>query len=84
NIIPKEVSALIKFYEVGKIKEAQKIHYKLLPLAKAMFIETNPIPVKTTASILGMCKQDLRLPMCSMQDENRLKLIGTLKSFGLI
>jgi 4-hydroxy-tetrahydrodipicolinate synthase len=84
NIIPKEVNSLIKSYKEGNIKEAQKIHYKLLPLARAMFIETNPIPVKTTASILGMCKQDLRLPMCSMQNENRLKLIDTLKSFGLI
>jgi 4-hydroxy-tetrahydrodipicolinate synthase len=84
NIIPREVNALIKSYEVGNIKEAQNIHYKLFPLIKAMFIETNPIPIKSAANILGMCEQDLRLPMCPMQDENKLKLIDALKSFGLI
>ncbi|MDR2395590.1 MAG: 4-hydroxy-tetrahydrodipicolinate synthase [Endomicrobium sp.] len=84
NIIPIEVNALIKSYNNGNIKEAQKIHYKLLPLARAMFIETNPIPVKVTANILGMCEQDLRLPLCSMKNENKLKLIDALKSFGLI
>ncbi|MDR0723909.1 MAG: 4-hydroxy-tetrahydrodipicolinate synthase [Endomicrobium sp.] len=84
NIVPKEVAALLKAYEMGNIYKARDIYNRILPLTKAMFIETNPIPVKTAANMLGICEQDLRLPMCPMQDENRIKLQQALKSFGLI
>jgi 4-hydroxy-tetrahydrodipicolinate synthase len=84
NIVPKDVTALFRAYEMGNIYEARDINNRLLPLAKAMFIETNPIPVKAAANMLGICEQDLRLPMCPMQNENKLKLINALKSFGLI
>jgi 4-hydroxy-tetrahydrodipicolinate synthase len=84
NIVPRDVAALISEFEKGNIKEAQEIHYKLLPLIKAMFIETNPIPVKTAMGLLGMCEPDLRLPMCSMSDENVKKLKTVLKDYGLL
>ncbi|GHT16044.1 4-hydroxy-tetrahydrodipicolinate synthase [Endomicrobiia bacterium] len=84
NIIPTEIVSLVKTFEKGDLKEAMKIHYKLLPLVKLMFIETNPIPVKTVASLLGMCSADLRLPMCEMEEPNRLKLEKALKDFGLL
>jgi 4-hydroxy-tetrahydrodipicolinate synthase len=84
NIIPAEIVSLVKTFEKGDLKEAMKIHYKLLPLVKLMFIETNPIPIKTAASLLGMCRADLRLPMCEMEEPNRLKLEKALKDFGLL
>jgi 4-hydroxy-tetrahydrodipicolinate synthase len=84
NIIPAEIVSLVKAFEKGDLKEAGKIHYKLLSLAKLMFIETNPIPVKTAASLLGMCKSDLRLPMCEMEESNKLKLEKAMKDFGLL
>ncbi|MDR0822495.1 MAG: dihydrodipicolinate synthase family protein, partial [Endomicrobium sp.] len=76
--------AMVKAFNSGNIKEAQKINYKLLPLVKAMFCETNPIPVKTAASILKMCDLGFRLPMCEMADANKAKLEKAMKDYGLI
>jgi 4-hydroxy-tetrahydrodipicolinate synthase len=84
NIAPFEVVSLVKAFEKNKIDEAIKIHYRLLPLVKLMFIETNPIPVKTAAALLGMCNSVLRLPMCEMEDANKAKLKQSLKDFGLL
>lgn len=84
NILPGEVVSLVKAIESGNFKEAQKIHYKLFPIVKAMFIETNPIAVKTAASMLGLCKPELRMPMCEMEDANKLKLENVMKDFGLL
>lgn len=84
NILPAEVVSLVKAFESGNVKEAVKIHYRLLPLVNAMFIETNPIPVKTAASMLGICSLELRLPMCEMEEANKLKLEKTMKDFGLL
>jgi 4-hydroxy-tetrahydrodipicolinate synthase len=84
NIVPKDVKRLCVEFEKGNIKEAQDIHYKLLPLIKAMFIETNPIPLKTAMGLMGMCEPDLRLPLCPMSEENVEKLKKALKDYGLI
>ncbi|MDR0956630.1 MAG: 4-hydroxy-tetrahydrodipicolinate synthase [Endomicrobium sp.] len=84
NIIPSGVISLLKAFKKGNIKEATKIHYKLLPLLKTMFIETNPIPIKTAAALLGICELNLRLPMCEMEESNKTKLIKALKDFGLL
>ncbi len=84
NIVPKDVAALVKEFEKGNIEKARQIYYKLLPLIKAMFIETNPIPVKTAMGLLGMCEPDLRLPLCAMLPENLEKLKKALKEYGLI
>jgi 4-hydroxy-tetrahydrodipicolinate synthase len=83
NIVPKDVASMVKEFQKGNIKKAQEWHYRLLPLVKAMFIETNPIPVKTAMGILGMCEPDLRLPMTAMLPENLEKLKKALKDYGL-
>ncbi len=83
NIVPKDVANLVAEFDKGNLKKAQEIHYKLLPLIKAVFIETNPIPVKTAMGLLGMCEPDLRLPMCSMSADNLEKLKRALKDYGL-
>lgn len=83
NIVPADVANVINEFNKGNIKKAMKMHYKLLPLIKAMFIETNPIPVKTAMGMLGMCESDLRLPMTEMLDENQEKLKKALKEYGL-
>lgn len=83
NIVPKDVAALVAEFEKGNLKIARQIHYKLLPLIKAMFIETNPIPVKTALGLMGLCEPDLRLPMCEMLPENLEKLKKALKEYGL-
>ena len=82
NIAPKDVANLVSEFEKGNIKKAQELHYKLMPLVKAMFIETNPIPVKTAMGLMGLCSSDLRLPMCQMAPENQEKLKKALKDYG--
>ena len=82
NIVPKDVANLVSEFEKGNIKKAQELHFKLMPLIKAMFIETNPIPVKTAMSLMGLCSADLRLPMCPMAPENQEKLKKALKDYG--
>jgi len=84
NIIPKQVVAVIKAFNEGDIKKAQELHYKILPLAKAMFIETNPIPLKTAMGLMELCSDEVRLPLCSMKEENKAKLISAMKDFGLL
>ena len=84
NIAPKDVSMMVSEFKKGRISKAQKLHYKLLPLTKAMFIETNPIPVKTAMGMLGMCEPGLRLPMSEMLPENQEKLRKALKDYGLL
>jgi 4-hydroxy-tetrahydrodipicolinate synthase len=84
NIVPRDTANMVKEFEKGNIKKAQALHYKMLPLVKSMFIETNPIPVKTAMGLLGMCEPDLRLPMCEMLPENLEKLRKALKDYGLL
>ncbi len=84
NIVPKDVAQLVAAFEKGDFKKAKELHYKLLPLIKAVFLETNPIPVKTAMGLLGMCAPDLRLPMCSMSEANLDKLKKVLKDYRLL
>jgi len=84
NIAPKDVADLVDSFLKGDLRHAKKMHYKLLPLIKAMFIETNPIPVKTAMGLMGMIEPGLRLPMCDMKPENLAKLRKALKDYGLL
>ncbi|OGS36324.1 MAG: 4-hydroxy-tetrahydrodipicolinate synthase [Elusimicrobia bacterium RIFOXYB2_FULL_49_7] len=84
NIAPRDVADMIAAFKKGDLKKAMELHYKLLSLVRAMFIETNPIPVKTAMSLKGMCSADLRLPMCAMDDSNRDRLIKAMKEYGLL
>lgn len=85
NIVPKDVADMVFKFEKGDIAGARKLHYKLLPLVKAMFIETNPIPVKTSMALMGLIDSpDLRLPMCAMSDANLAQLKKALKDYGLL
>ena len=83
NLVPADVAALVAAFEHGKIQEAVRLHYRLLPLIKAMFLETNPIPVKTAMAKLGMCEHGLRLPLCDMEPSNLEKLELALDAYGL-
>ncbi len=85
NIVPKDVRDMVSKFKKGDIEGARKLHYKLLPLVKAMFIETNPIPVKTAMALMGMIDEaELRLPMCDISDENLSRLKKALKDYGLL
>jgi 4-hydroxy-tetrahydrodipicolinate synthase len=84
NIIPREIADMCAAFELGDMARARSLYYGSLALVKAMFIETNPIPVKTAMGLMKMIDPSLRLPMCDMLPENREKLVKELKAFKLI
>ncbi len=84
NILPSEVSLLCKHFFDDNLEEARKLHQRLQPLNRIMFIETNPIPVKTALSMMGLIEEELRLPLTTITDANRIKLEELLKNYGLI
>lgn len=84
NIIPKDMITWISAIEKRDLKEAQRWNNKLFPLIKAMFYETNPIPVKEAMNILGWNLGTPRLPMTPMTPGNRQKLMDALKNYGLL
>ena len=84
NLVPRDVADMVEAFSKGNIKKAQGLHYKLLPLVKAMFIETNPIPVKAAMGLLGLCEPELRLPLCTISEQNLKKLKKALEDYGLL
>src|ERR671910_1553022 len=70
NVAPGAVSEMVRALLEGDWERGRELHYELLPLFRALFVETNPIPVKTAASILGLCSDEMRLPMIPLQGEN--------------
>lgn len=84
NVVPYEVSQMVEFALNGDFENARKLHLKLFPIFKILFIETNPIPVKTILSLMGMISPEWRLPLCGPSEENLEKIKKTIKEFGLI
>ncbi len=84
NIMPKEVSEVVALMLKGKVKEAEAKQEKLLPIIKAMFLETNPAPVKTACGLMGLCSAKLRLPMCELEPDNLKKLKQVLANYDLM
>ena len=70
NVAPAAVSDMVNALLKGDWERGRELHYELLPLFRALFVETNPIPVKTAASILGLCSDEMRMPMIPLQGEN--------------
>lgn len=83
NIVPEDVVALVAAWDAGNVMKARELHYKMLPLVKAMFIETNPIPVKTALKLMGLGNGVLREPLCGLKPENEKKLAAVLAEYGL-
>jgi 4-hydroxy-tetrahydrodipicolinate synthase len=84
NIVPKDVADMTHAFLNGDWKRARELHLRLFPLCQAMFYETNPIPVKTAMGMMGMIKEEFRLPLCPMIEANRKKLEAALRTYGLL
>lgn len=84
NVVPKDSAEMYNAWERGDIAKARELHYKLEPINAAMFIETNPIPVKTALAMMGKIKEEFRLPLCEMAKANKEKLKEILKSAKII
>ena len=78
NVAPGAVSDMVRALLSGDFERGRELHYELLPLFRALFVETNPIPVKTAASLLGLCSDEMRLPLIPMSGENLRLLQETL------
>lgn len=81
NVYPKHVANVIDYCFKGEWDNARRLHEKLLPVNKAMFIEVNPIPVKAAMEIEGLCEGRLRLPLTTIEEENKIKLINVINEF---
>jgi 4-hydroxy-tetrahydrodipicolinate synthase len=80
NIAPAAMSELVRAFRAGNVARARELHYQIFDLCRTMFIETNPIPVKTAAGILGLCSDEMRLPLSPMAEGARKKLEETLRA----
>ena len=69
NVAPAAVSGMVGALLGGDFERGRELHYELLPLFRALFVETNPIPVKAAASLLGLCSDEMRLPMIPLADD---------------
>ncbi|MCE5263204.1 MAG: 4-hydroxy-tetrahydrodipicolinate synthase [Deltaproteobacteria bacterium] len=84
NVVPADVAAMVDAFAAGDLEKARAMHYRLSPLIDALFIETNPIPVKAALAMMGKISYDLRLPLCRMQEKNEAALRKVMQEYGLI
>ncbi|MGA7075421.1 MAG: 4-hydroxy-tetrahydrodipicolinate synthase [Halobacteriota archaeon] len=82
DILPKQMGQLTQFCLDGNYAKAREVHYQLAPLFKALFIETNPIPIKKACDLLGLAGGPLRLPLTTMAEPNVAKLKATLAAYA--
>ena len=84
NVAPHEVSQMVKLFLAGKSAAALRLHEKLYPLFKDLFIETNPIPVKAALAMMKLISEEYRLPLVPMDPKNHAVLRATLKRCGVL
>jgi 4-hydroxy-tetrahydrodipicolinate synthase len=84
HVLPGEWRRMVELIAAGRIAEARKIHFRLLPIAKALFSETNPVPVKAAMEMLGLCSGDVRLPLTPATEKCRGILREEMKALGLV
>ncbi|HEY5704465.1 MAG TPA: 4-hydroxy-tetrahydrodipicolinate synthase [Terrimicrobiaceae bacterium] len=84
NLIPREVSGLVRAWRIGRTKEAIDAHRQYYRLFKDLFIEPNPVPIKYALSLKGCMSAEVRLPLCEMSESNKEKLRSTLSALRLL
>jgi len=84
NVVPKDVKRMVDAFAAGGAEKARKLNAKLYPLSKAMFVETNPGPVKTAMHLLGMIEPTLRLPMAEPSEASKERIRKALADYGLM
>ncbi len=83
NIAPADVSEMYNSFARGELEKAKELHYRLLPLSRALFVESNPIPVKTALAVMGKISPEIRAPLYELSGENLERLKRELESYGL-
>jgi 4-hydroxy-tetrahydrodipicolinate synthase len=84
NIVPKDMCAMVAAMSKNEVEKAQEINIKLYPLFDSMFLETNPIPVKKAAELMGLPAGNVRLPLGALSEANVEKLRAVLKGLGMV
>ena len=84
NVMPETTVELTKLAAAGRNREAAELQKKLQPFVDALFCETSPIPVKAALEKLGMCSDEVRLPLIPMQPDTRAKMFDTMRTLGLL
>lgn len=84
NVMPRETHDICQKFFDGDVAGSRELQLKYLELINNLFIEVNPIPVKTACGMMGMCGDSMRLPLCEMEESNRQKLAASMKKAGLI
>ena len=84
NVVPAQIVEMVNLALAGNFSEALALHEKLMSLFTDLFIEVNPVPVKAALAMMGQIEEIYRLPLCELAPENRLKLLATMTSLGLV
>ncbi|MHB9099366.1 MAG: 4-hydroxy-tetrahydrodipicolinate synthase [Syntrophales bacterium] len=84
NVVPQDMAAMVDAFAAGDLEKARSLHYRMSPLIDALFIETNPIPVKAALALMGEIEYELRLPLCRMTAKNEELLKKVMQTYGLI
>jgi 4-hydroxy-tetrahydrodipicolinate synthase len=84
NVAPSDMANMVSAAQKGDYEHARTLHYKLTPLFSALFLETNPIPVKAALAMMGKMSEEVRLPLTPLADECRPKLREALKQAGIL
>ncbi len=83
NILPADIKKVVTLYRDNKVEESKALFYRLLPLGRAMFLETNPIGIKAAMEMIGACSGELRLPLTTLSDENKTIVRKSLLDYGV-
>lgn len=84
NLLPRKMAAMCAAWRAGDVAKARALHYEMMPISRACFVETNPIPVKTALAKMGKMGMEMRLPLVPMQLENEKLLDKALRDLSLI
>jgi 4-hydroxy-tetrahydrodipicolinate synthase len=84
NIVPDRMSKMVNAALAGDYETARKFHYEIAPLIRALFLETNPIPVKKAAELIGLASGHVRLPLAPLSESNTEKLADELRKLGVM
>jgi 4-hydroxy-tetrahydrodipicolinate synthase len=84
NIMPAETAALVDAFLAGDLEKARQLHLWMLKINNAMFVESNPVPVKTALGLMGKCSDEVRLPLCPMSDGNKARLTAIMNEYQMI
>jgi 4-hydroxy-tetrahydrodipicolinate synthase len=83
NLVPRKMAALCDLALSGNFRESLAVHNSLIPLHRALGLETNPIPIKTAMALAGMIGGEMRLPLVPMEESNRTRLAAVIRAMGL-